>query len=391
MRSIKRHYFIMGMLTMALAFIIIPNVLAFFGIRLSLTPPTIGEKIDVLNHYVSKYFWKDADTSKMENIAMKALIQSLDDKYSAYYTGDEYKKVTRGLSGVYDGIGVVVKMDAKTNRVSIEEVYKDSPAEKAGLKAGDIFLRINGREAKNMSFEEISNELKGEAGTKVTVAVNRNGKEITCEPVREELKVKTVEYKILDNHIGYINISSMDHETYAQFKEAMEVMNREDIKGVIFDVRNNGGGTLDSATQMLDELLPEGMMLSVKNKTETLEEYQSTDEAVFHKPCAVLINESTASAAEVFAGVLQDRGAAVLVGTKSFGKGIVQTIYSLNDMFGGGAIKLTTAEYFLPSGRSIHEKGLTPNVHVIFRKDNEEDNQLQAAMKEMEKKQPIKN
>ncbi len=382
MKNLKRHYFIMGMLTMALAFIIIPNILAFFGIRLSLSAPTIGEKMDALSHYVNEYYWKNTDDAKMENAAMKAFIQGLDDKYSTYYTGDEYKKVSQGLSGVYDGIGVVVKMDAKANEVSIEEVYKGSPAEKAGLKAGDIFLRINGKETKNMSFKDISNELKDKAGTKVIIIVSRDGGEITCEPVREELKVKTVEHEILGDGIGYIKISSMDHETYTQFQSAMQVMSGDNVKGVIFDVRNNGGGTLDTTIQVLDELLPEGMLLRVKNKDETLVEYKSDDEAAFRKPCTVLINESTASAAEVFAGALQDRGAATLIGTKSFGKGIVQTIFSLNDVFGGGAIKLTTAEYFLPGGRSIHEKGLTPDIHVVFQKDSKEDAQLQAAVRE---------
>jgi carboxyl-terminal processing protease len=199
-----------------------------------------------------------------------------------------------------------------------------------------------------------------------------------------------VTYKKLESDIGYIRISTFDNETTAQFEQAIQVLEKKGQKGMIVDVRNNGGGSLSAVIDMLDDLLPKGELITERSRNKGDKTYESTDEKHFDKPMVVLINESSASASEVFAGTLQDRGAASLVGVKSFGKGIVQTIYSLQDSCGGG-IKLTTGEYLLPSGRSIHEKGLTPDVETEYTGSTGEiggsdDNQIQKAVEVLKAK-----
>lgn len=298
------------------------------------------------------------------------------------------------IEGDYAGIGASIRQDEKTGSKIITEVQKGRPAERAGLKAGDELVKINGKEIRKISLTEAVSQIKGEEGKKsvLTVLRKENGETVSKEVtvVCEKIIVQTVTSKMLKGKMGYVCVSRFDKETVKQFKDAVSRLEKEGEKGLIIDLRNNGGGSLTATIEMLDYMLPKGELITEKNRVKGDKLYTSTDEQHFDKPVVVLINEGSASASEVFAGCMQDRKAAVLLGTKSFGKGIVQTVFSLESSCGGG-IKLTTGEYLLPSKRCIQGKGLTPDVEVKSAGDSEQlggkkDIQLQKAQEVLEEK-----
>lgn len=355
----------------------------------------VWERAKVVEKYIDTYYWKeDVSDEKMSEYAAKGIVSALGDKYSVYYTDEEYEEAMNSVEGDYNGIGVTVQLDEKTNRKVIKEVQEGKPGAKAGLKAGDEIRSVNGTDVTSMTLTDALNLVRGEEGKTSVLGIVRteNGKETELEisVTTEKIVNQSVTYKKLESDIGYIRISTFDNETTAQFELAIQALEKKGQKGMIVDVRNNGGGSLSAVIDMLDDLLPKGELITERSRNKGDKTYESTDEKHFDKPMVVLINESSASASEVFAGTLQDRGAASLVGVKSFGKGIVQTIYSLQDSCGGG-IKLTTGEYLLPSGRSIHEKGLTPDVETEYTGSTGEiggsdDNQIQKAVEVLKAK-----
>lgn len=390
MRKLKIQYFMIGALTTI--FCLLVFVLVSRTLHMGIGKVDVGDKAVTLEAYIDKYFWKEVDDEKLEAAALKGMMTALGDKYSAYYTEEEYKSVMEGIKGVYCGIGATIRQKGTNGAFIIVNTFADSPAKKAGLKENDIIVKVNGEGVEQLTLSELTAKVKGEEGTKVSLTVKRGKSEITCEVQRKEMTTISIDSKMLEGKIGYIDISEFDDATPTQFEQAIAKLKEEGAKGFIFDVRNNGGGSLTAVTAMLEKLLPEGLILSVRDKNGTREEYKSTNTSELGLPSAVLINGYSASASEVFAGALQDRGAAVLVGEKSFGKGIVQSIYSLENAIGGGAIKITTAEYFLPSGRSIHSVGLMPDVKVAYEGNKEEyreedDNQLQAACRKLLEKE----
>jgi carboxyl-terminal processing protease len=355
----------------------------------------VWERTKVVEKYIDTYYWKeDVSDEEMSEYAAKGIVTALGDKYSCYYTDEEYEETMNSVEGDYNGIGISVGVEEDTNRKIIKEVQEGNPGDKAGLKVGDEIRSVDGTDVTSMELTEALNLIRGEEGKTSTLGIVRteNGKEKTLEikVTCEKIVNQSVTYKMLDDGIGYIQISSFNNETTGQFEEAIQKLEKKEQKGMIVDVRNNGGGSLSAAIDMLNELLPEGKLITEKSRGKDDKTYESTDEKHFDKPMVVLINGNSASASEVFAGTLQDRGAASLVGVKSFGKGIVQTIFSLQDSCGGG-IKLTTGEYFLPSGRSIHEKGLTPDVESEYTGSTgqigeSDDNQLQKAVEVLKTK-----
>lgn len=386
----KREYFIKGVLSTVVVLLLLFGAKRYFGLQL-FGEMSVADKMGVLEKYINQYFWKEVDEDVLEESALKGLVLGLSDKYSTYYTPEEYEAVLENIKGVYCGIGATMRQKGSDGAFQIVNVFRDSPAEKAGLKENDIVEKVNGESVDGLTLNELTGKVKGEEGTKVTLTILRDKKTFSTEVERKELKTISVDYKMVSSKIGYIDISEFDDETPKQFEEALQKLQEKGAKAFVFDVRNNGGGALTSVTAMLDQLLPEGLILSVRDKNGTQEEYSSSDSTHVDMPFAVLINGGSASASEVFAGSLQDRGEAILIGEKSFGKGIVQSIFSLKQAAGGGAIKLTTAEYFLPSGRSIHGVGLTPDIAISYEgeKDSyqeEKDNQLQRGIVELEKK-----
>lgn len=398
MKKNAKRNFIYGMLAGMLLFTLLSVLTNLFGIRLFSTSPLaddIRSRARVVESYIDRYYWKDnVSDQKISEYAAKGMVAALEDKYSVYYTDDELDKSLEDVEGDYGGIGATVQMDEKTGEKRIMEVQKGKPAERAGLKVGDVIQKVGDTGVEKLSLSDTVNLIKGEEGKKSLLTISRmeQGKKVTKKitVVCEKIVNETVSHKLLEDSIGYLAVTSFNKETVKQYKDALTDLEKKGQKGLIVDLRNNGGGSLSAVVDMLDRMLPEGELITEKSKVSGDKKYTSTGQEHFDKPVIVLINEGSASASEVFAGCMQDRKAATLVGVKSFGKGIVQTIFSLKDSCGGG-IKLTTGEYLLPSGRCIQQKGLTPDVEVKYTGSSkefagEDDNQLQKAVEVMKEK-----
>lgn len=346
-------------------------------------------KLNALQKIVDKYYlfqdYVDEDAAK--EATYKGYINSLGDPYSEYMNKEEFETFSRELEGKFYGIGVVFTMDYSKGDgyAKVVRVLEGYSADKAGVKSGDILTAVNGKPLKSMSQSEIVQLLKGEKGTKVDVTYYREstGKTYTSKMVRQEVKEKTVNTKILEDGAGYIEVSSFSRDTDKEFKEAVDKMVAADVPGIIIDLRNNPGGLMDSCIEMLDYLLPKGTLVTTKYKDGSTDKATSDEKHQVNIPISIIINGMSASASEMFTGAMQDYDKAIVVGTQSFGKGIVQNIYPLKD---GSAVKITNAEYLTPKNRRIHKKGITPDVKVKDSRTSildENDAQLRAAQKSL--------
>ena len=325
----------------------------------------IKDKINLLSAYIDKYYLNDIDYDKMADSVYKGILNGLDDKYAAYYTKDEYKDISEKSSGVFCGIGAYMSQDPKTGVLTIIGVVQGSPAQKAGVKKGDILLEVDGENIESKDISYTVSKVKGKEGTSVEITVNRKN---VAEPLkmkikREVIKDKTVAHKMLDSNIGYVSVSGFEEVTKKQFIKAIDDLEKKGEKGLIIDLRDNGGGLLNTAIGMLDRLLPKEMVVYTKDKTGVAQEYYTKDKKEVNVPIVILVNGNSASASEVFCGALWDYGKAKLIGTKTFGKGIVQSSFALED---GTAIKFTTSKYYTPKGKNIHGKGFEPDVKVEY-------------------------
>lgn len=345
----------------------------------------VSGKLDFLKDVIDLKYLEKTDEKTLEENIYKGLLQGLNDPYSVYYTKDEYDALKEETSGSYCGIGALVSQNADTGVITAINVFKGSPAEKAGMKNGDIIFKVEDKEVTGEDLNNVVAKMKGEKDTKVKINVYRTSEKeyIDLEVTRDKVDVPTVEHKMLDKSkgIGYIQITQFEEVTYDQFKEALDDLKKRGMKSVIFDLRNNPGGLYDTVCEMLDDLLPEGTLVYTKDKDGNKQEKKS-DANFLDMPMVVLQNENSASASEIFAGAIQDFGAGKIVGTQSFGKGIVQSIIPLSD---GSAVKLTVEKYYTPKGFNIHGKGITPDVKVEISKDGKKDNQLQKAIEVIEK------
>ena len=345
----------------------------------------VSGKLDFLKDVIDLKYLEKTDEKTLEENIYKGLLQGLNDPYSVYYTKDEYDALKEETSGSYCGIGALVSQNADTGVITAINVFKGSPAEKAGMKNGDIIFKVEDKEVTGEDLNNVVAKMKGEKDTKVKINVYRTSEKeyIDLEVTRDKVDVPTVEHKMLDKSkgIGYIQITQFEEVTYDQFKEALDDLKKRGMKSVIFDLRNNPGGLYDTVCEMLNDLLPEGTLVYTKDKDGNKQEKKS-DANFLDMPMVVLQNENSASASEIFAGAIQDFGAGKIVGTQSFGKGIVQSIIPLSD---GSAVKLTVEKYYTPKGVNIHGKGITPDVKVEISKDGKKDNQLQKAIEVIEK------
>lgn len=347
---------------------------------------TVINKLTELKKKVDDYYLNDIDDISFTDGIYKGFISSLGDPYSTYYTADEYKALLESSSGVYYGIGASVNQDVKTGIITIVKPFKDGPAYKAGLLPGDIIARVDGEEVTGLDLFEVVSRIKGPEGTSVNITVIRDGESLDFKITRGKVENPTVEYQMLDNKIGYIIISEFDDVTVSQFKKAVNDLEAKGMKSLIVDVRNNPGGLLDSVVNVLDRLLPPGLVVYTRDKYNNCETEMAKDYDKINVPMAVLINGNSASASEIFAGTLQDYKVATIIGTTSFGKGIVQKVIPLSD---GTAVKLTVSKYYTPKGRNIHGTGIKPDIEVELDKEwqnqlnvpIEKDNQLQEAIK----------
>lgn len=338
-----------------------------------------SQKVDYLAKLIDAKFLNQVNQSDLEDGIYKGLLEGLNDPYSVYYTADEYKKMMEQTSGTYSGIGALVSQNAETGIITIIKAFADAPAAKAGVKNGDIIYKVEDKEVTGVDINKVVSDMKGEKGTTVKLTVYRQTekKYIDVTITRDQVDEPTVEYEMIDkkNKIGYVLISQFEEVTYDQFKKAIDELNKQGMKGVIFDVRNNPGGLYNIVCEVLDDILPEGTLVSTKDKYGN-EDKQTSDSACLNIPIVVLQNENSASASEIFSGAIKDFEAGKIVGTQSFGKGIVQTVIPLSD---GSAIKLTVQDYYTPSGANIHEKGITPDVVVEASDSATVDSQLEKA------------
>lgn len=344
----------------------------------------VTSKVNYLIGAVDSLFLYDYDKETMSENIYKAVLDSLDDPYSKYYTAEEYKQLAAKTEGVYYGIGAIVRLN-DDGYVKIVKPLEDSPALEAGLLAGDVITEVEGETVKGLALDVIVSRMKGEEGTKVTLTILRGDSTFKTEVTRRKMDSILVSGKMLDNNIGYIAISQFEGVTLEQFNSAFDELKEQGMQGLIIDVRGNPGGRLDTVTDVLDRLLPEGNIVSIKDKNGKTSEINSDAACDLDVPCAVLVNGGSASASEVFSGALQDYGMAEIIGTQTFGKGIVQSVYKLDD---GSAIKITTQDYYTPKGNNIHGVGITPDEMVELDEDaytqNGEDTQLNAAVKYIE-------
>lgn len=347
---------------------------------------SVSEKVDYLKQFIDMCYLEDTNEKDLENGIYKGMVDAIGDKYSAYYTKEEYEALMESQSGEYCGIGVGVMQEPDTGVINITLVYEGSPAEEAGIKAGDILYKVKGNEVTGEDLDAVVADIRGEEGTTIELTVYReqSNKYIDMDVSRRIIDVPTIDYEMVDveNKIGYIAIVQFDENTDEQFSEALADLKKQGMKSVIFDVRSNPGGLYTTVCNMLDEILPEGTLVYTMDKYEMKEE-QTSDAECLDMPMAVLINGDSASASEIFAGAIQDFDAGEIVGTQSFGKGIVQSIYPLDD---GSAIKLTMAKYYTPNGVNIHGKGITPDVEVELPADAKTDTQLEKAIEILNEK-----
>ena len=329
------------------------------------------------------YLYSDEIDEKLlqENI-VRGYVAGLKEPYTVYYNEEETTALFESTSGTFGGIGVVIMQDRTTGLATFTTIYDDCPGKKAGFKSGDIVYKVNGEDVSGMDLDSIVTRIRGEVGTEVEITVLRGetGEEYTGVATRALIENDTVEYEMKDGKLGYIQLTAFESVTYEQFKEALEDLTKQGMKGLIVDLRNNTGGNLDTVCEILDLILSKGTIVSIKDKNGNGQAFSSDDEHKLNVPLVVLTNGYSASASEIFAGAVQDYEIGKLVGTKTYGKGIVQNIYNLGD---GTSLKITSSEYFTPNGRNIHEKGIEPDVEIEYQYDEanpDKDNQLDKAI-----------
>ena len=345
----------------------------------------VKKKTGEIEELINAYYLDEIDGQKVEDTMYTGMVAGLEDPYSVYYSKEELESMEESISGAYSGIGATLTQDPDTGELSVVSCFDGTPAQEAGLQPGDVITGWNGKSVEGIELAELVSKIKTDPEEQLTLEIERDGETLEVELTRREVQIPTVEYEMLDNQIGYIRLVEFDEVTADQFKEALEDLENQNMEKLIIDVRNNPGGVLQVVCDMLDQLLPEGMIVYTEDKNGNRKEYTSDEEHQFTKPLAVLANENSASASEIFAGAIQDYGIGTIVGTTTFGKGIVQRTFYLSD---GTGVKLTVAKYYTPKGHDIHKKGITPDVEIELDEElknqssisHEEDNQLQKAI-----------
>lgn len=400
----NKKSFFKGALTGALAVLLIMSMVSC-GIKLPGTSKTSKKssstsnseellddstktKLELLEQLVDESYSGDIDMDDLQEGLYGGYIDGLGDKYSVYYDEDETKALMQSTSGEFGGIGALFSQDKDTKVITFLKVYEGSGAEEAGFKVDDILYKVDGKDISGEDLSEVVSKIRGDEGTTVELTVLRgdDGEEYTATVTRKIVQTDTVYHEMKEGKIGYIQVTEFDDVTTDQYKEALEDLENQGMKGLVVDLRNNPGGNVDTVTDMLDLMLPEGTTLSIKDKQGKESVYESDDEHQFTKPLVVLVNENSASASEIFSGAIQTFGTGEVVGTTTYGKGVVQQIFDLKD---GTSVKLTIAEYLIAGQFGINGKGVTPDVEVQYEKDAQNpdrDNQLEKALEEVKNK-----
>ncbi len=329
-----------------------------------LLTPSVESKIERLADAIDQLYYEDVDEEDLVQGLYKGLLEGVGDSYTAYYTPEEYKELMISATSSLSGIGIVMQQNPDTMQVTVNYVYEGSPAEKAGILAGDLIVQAGDAVATSMELSEFATQIRGDEGTTVHLKLYRYGKGyLELDVERAIIDVPTLKGEMLDDGIGYIMIAEFGNKTAEEFADTVSELKAQGMTSMIVDLRNNPGGIVDSVTAMLDQILPEGVTVWTEDKYGNKKEYTS-DAACLDYPMVVLINGNSASSSEIFAGAIRDYKYGTLIGTKTFGKGIVQSIRRLAD---GSAIKLTTSRYFTPSGQNIHGEGIEPDIKLEYK------------------------
>ena len=330
------------------------------------------KELDEVYQRIQKNYYKDVDPEKLIIGATKGMVNSLGDQYSSYMTKSEYEQWYSTVTGEYEGIGVTFVMEKK-GEGEVILVNENSPAEAAGIKPGDVMTKVDGKEYKDS--DKMSEAIRGKGGTSVKITYKRNGKEKTVSIIRDKIVSVSVTSEMLSGNIGYIRILSFEASTDEDFKAALESMEKKKVKGLVIDLRDNGGGLVDSASRIADMLLGKCNITYLQNR-EGKKEFIDSDASKTDLPYVVLVNGNSASASEIVTAAIKDNKGGKIVGTKTFGKGIVQSTEQLDD---GSALELTVLQYFSPNGHAIHKKGIKPNYVVKDNPKTKADEQLEKA------------
>jgi len=350
---------------------LLTTLLVLFGpygdSRVSAVDSSTYKSLKIFNEVldiVEKNYVEEVKQKKLIDEAVNGMIKSLD-PHSAYLTPDQYKELQVDTSGTFGGLGIVISM--QNDQLTVVSPIEDTPAFKAGLKAGDRIMKIDGQITKGMSIQDAVKKMRGPENTRVTLTILRKDMKEPrdYEITRAVIKIKSVKHNVYEDSIGYIRISAFQESTADELKKAMQQISGKSkgLKGIVVDVRNNPGGLLDQAVKASDAFLKSGTIVSTKGRAKAIEsKFVARDDGNEPTcPMVVLVNEGTASASEILSGALQDNGRAIVLGMPTFGKGSVQTVIPLED---GSALKLTTAKYYTPKGRSIQAEGIKPDIVV---------------------------
>lgn len=329
-----------------------------------------------LKNIIDKKYLGEINEEELYEGAIKGYISALNDKYSSYYTKEEMDDVNVALLGNYVGVGAYLQADLDNNVIKVLSPIEDSPAKEAGLLSGDIIYKVDGVEYNGEEINKASNAMKGKEGTTVDVEVIRDGEIKKFTITRRSIKVYHISSEVIENNIGYMYIQTFDEGCAEEFKQKYEEISKKNIKSLIIDLRDNGGGIVDETLEILDCMLDKNKTALITVDKDGKEQISKTEKnKIIDIPIVVLVNEQTASASEIMAGALKDHKRATIVGTKTYGKGVIQELMYLTS---GAALKLTTNEYYTPNRNKINEIGIKPDYEIELTK--EEDTQLKKAI-----------
>ena len=352
---------------------------------------SIDSSIKKYRALIDQYYLGDIDENALKEGAIKGYIDALDDPYTEFISAEDMKDYTEGLLGNFVGIGIYMVQDKEVDRIQVLSPIKNTPAEKAGIQPGDYIVKVDDVEYKGSEMSKAADLIKGEEGTTVKLTILRGTETKEYEIKRERIVTNPVTSKVLSNNIGYIELTSFDEDTAKQFKDEFDKINGQNIKSLIIDLRNNGGGIVDVATEIADYIADkDSTLLITTNKQQKEEVTKSKHNPIINMPIVVLVNENSASASEILAGALKDLNKATLVGRKTYGKGVIQGVMTLSD---GSGLKITTQEYMTPNREKINKKGIEPNEEVklpdtvknVMNVKEEEDTQLKKAIELLSK------
>ncbi len=368
-------------LLLALMVCIVSVLTTYFLVRAKYETTDEGElplmEFQRVEQEIKEKYLRDFDMTEVQYAGLKAMVASLGDPYSVYYTPEEFKSFQQNSSGEYYGVGMGIGIDDVTGLAVVSYFLDDSAAKEAGIEVGDLIVSINGEDVTKNTLQEIRVKCIGDDGTPITIGVKRGEDVLEFTMMRKSVELDMVAYKMLEGGIGYMQIKQFSGNCEALFNEGMDYFEAQGAKGIVFDLRNNPGGYLSTVVSMLDRLLPEGTIVYTEDKYGN-RDTKTSDADCTKIPMVLLVNQNTASASEIFAGAIQDYDWGEVIGTRTYGKGVVQIVIPIEST--GGGLKITSSEYFTPKGRSIDGNGVYPDDIVELKADATEDTQLKEGL-----------